>query len=111
MPQPLGPWLGAAVMLLLAGFPALGVGPGAMVINVITFGKVLVLAALIVSVFVAAPHASGLAFTPLAPPGVHGLVLLSAFFAGLVPAMFSYGGWQNVNFAAAEGRDPLRNPP
>jgi APA family basic amino acid/polyamine antiporter len=111
MPQPLVPWLAAAVMLLLAGFHALGVRPGSMVINVITFGKVLVLAALIVSVFVAAPHASGLTFKPLAPPGVHGLLLLSAFFAGLVPAMFSYGGWQNVNFVAEEVREPQRNLP
>lgn len=111
MPQPMVPWLAAAVMLLLAGFHALGVRPGAMVINVITFGKVLVLAALIVSVFVVSPHSSGLTFEPLAPPGLHGLLLLSAFFAGLVPTMFSYGGWQNVNFVAEEVREPQRNLP
>jgi APA family basic amino acid/polyamine antiporter len=111
MPQSMVPWLAAAVMLLLAGFHALGVRPGAMVINVITFGKVLVLAALIVSVFVVSPHSSGLTFEPLTPPGLHGLLLLSAFFAGLVPAMFSYGGWQNVNFVAEEVREPQRNLP
>jgi APA family basic amino acid/polyamine antiporter len=111
MRQALVPWLAAAVMLLLAGFHALGVRPGAMVINVITFSKVLALGALIVGVFVAAPHAAGLTFKPLAPPGIHGLLLLSAFFAGLVPAMFSYGGWQNVNFVAEEVREPQRNLP
>jgi APA family basic amino acid/polyamine antiporter len=33
------------------------------------------------------------------------------FFAGLVPVMFAYGGWQNLNFVAEEVRDPLRNLP
>src|SRR5260370_34405660 len=111
MPQAWVSWLAAAVMLLLAGFHALGVRPGALVVNVITFGKVLVLAALIVGGFVAAPHASGLAFTTLTPPGVHGLLLLSAFFAGLVPAMFSYGGWQNVHFVAGDVREAAKNLP
>src|SRR5260370_13908926 len=72
---------------------------------------VVVWASLVVGVFVASPPASGLAFTTLTPPGVHGLLLLSAFFAGLVPAMFSYGGWQNVNFVAEEVREPQKNLP
>jgi basic amino acid/polyamine antiporter, APA family len=44
--------------------------------------------------------------------GAGGSVLaLWAFGAALVPIMFSYGGWQNVNYVAEEIRDPRRNLP
>jgi basic amino acid/polyamine antiporter, APA family len=107
------PLLAGAVLLALAGFHALGVKPGAVVVNVITFAKTLALAVLILGAFLLAggDHGSGLTFTPLAPPGRHGLPLLSAFLAGLVPAMFAYGGWQNLNFVAEEVRDPVRTLP
>jgi APA family basic amino acid/polyamine antiporter len=42
---------------------------------------------------------------------LRGFNLVSVFFAGLVPVMFAYGGWQNLNFVAEETRDPLRNLP
>jgi APA family basic amino acid/polyamine antiporter len=108
--QPLVPGLAAAILLFLAGFHALGVRPGALVINVITAAKVLVLAALIVGVF-ALSRGTILTGAPLTPPGVHGLPLLSVFFAGLVPAMFCYGGWQTVNYIAEEVQNPQRNLP
>jgi APA family basic amino acid/polyamine antiporter len=41
----------------------------------------------------------------------HGLALLVAFGAGLVPVMFSYGGWQNANYVAEEMRNPVRDLP
>jgi basic amino acid/polyamine antiporter, APA family len=79
-------------------------------INVITFTKTVALAVLIAGSFWAARE-SGLDFEPAVPEGWSGLPLLSAFFAGLVPAMFAYGGWQNVNFVAEEVKEPERNLP
>ncbi|HXO22633.1 MAG TPA: amino acid permease [Thermoanaerobaculia bacterium] len=110
LPRGLIAWLAAAILLALAGFHALGIKPGAVLLNVITFTKTLALAALIVGAFVLT-RKSGLGFTPALPPDLRGLPLLSAFFAGLVPAMFAYGGWQSLNYVAEEVRDPQRNLP
>src|SRR4051812_32368298 len=103
-------WLAAAILLAVAAFHALGIKPGAMLLNVIPFTKTLPLAALIVGAFLLT-RGSGLIFEPLTPPDLGGLPLLSAFFAGLVPAMFAYGGWQNLNYVAEEVKEPQRNLP
>ncbi|MFL6194726.1 MAG: APC family permease [Thermoanaerobaculia bacterium] len=110
LPQGAGRWLAAAILIVLAAFHALGIKPGAVLINVITFSKTLALGALIVGAFLLT-RGSGLDFEPLAPPDLGGLPLLSAFFAGLVPAMFAYGGWQNLNYVSEEVREPERNLP
>ncbi len=102
--------LAVAILVALALFHALGIKPGAMLINVITFGKTIAIAALVVVAFVLTKK-SGISFDPLTSPDLKGFSLLSAFFAGLVPVMFSYGGWQNLNFVAEEVKDPLRNLP
>lgn len=102
--------LAVSIMLALAAFHALGVKPGAVLINVITFGKTLAIAALIVGAF-ALTRQTGISFQPLTPPELQGFGLLSAFFAGLVPVMFAYGGWQNLNFVSEEVSEPLKNLP
>lgn len=102
--------MAVAILLGLAGFHALGIKPGAILINVITFGKTVAIAALIIGAFILTKQ-SGITLEPLTPPGMQGAGLVSAFFAGLVPAMFSYGGWQNLNFVSEEVKDPLRNLP
>src|SRR6476661_6905883 len=103
-------WLAAAILLAVAAFHALGIKPGAVVLNVLTFSKTVALAALIVGAFLLTRH-SGLTFEPLVPTDLGGLPLLSAFFAALVPAMFAYGGWQNLNYVAEEVKEPQRNLP
>jgi APA family basic amino acid/polyamine antiporter len=110
VPPETGQWIAVAVLLVLAGFHALGIKPGAMVLNTITLGKTIVLALLIFGAFLLTRH-SGLTLHPAIPPDLHGLPLLSAFFAGLVPVMFAYGGWQSLNYVAEEVRDPVRNLP
>jgi basic amino acid/polyamine antiporter, APA family len=102
--------MAVSILLGLSAFHALGIKPGAVLINAITLGKTLALAALICGAFFLT-RASGITLHPVAPPGLRGLPLASAFFAGLVPVMFAYGGWQNLNYVAEEVRDPLRNLP
>lgn len=102
--------LAVAILLGVAGFHALGIKPGAVLIDLITFAKTLALALLIVGAF-ALTRGTGITLEPMVPPGLGGLPLVSAFFAGLVPAMFAYGGWQNLNYVSEEVRDPVRNLP
>jgi APA family basic amino acid/polyamine antiporter len=99
-----------ALLLALVALHGSGIKPGAIVINVITIGKTLAIAALVLGGFFIAGR-SGLTFDPMVPPRLHGGGLISALFAGLVPAMFTYGGWQNSNFVVEEMRDPERNLP
>ena len=102
--------LAVGIVLLLVGFHSLGIKPGALLLNVITAGKMLALAALIVLAFLLAGKA-GVSAEPLLPAGPGAARLVSTFFAGLVPALFAYGGWQTVSYVAEELRDPLRDLP
>jgi APA family basic amino acid/polyamine antiporter len=102
--------LAASILLGLAAFHALGIKPGAVLVNVITFGKTLAILGLVVGAFVVT-RASGITLTPLLPAGSGGMAFVSMFFAALVPTMFSYGGWQNLSFVSEEVRDPMRNLP
>jgi APA family basic amino acid/polyamine antiporter len=104
------PAAAVAILLGLAGYHALGIRPGAMLINVVTVGKTLALAALIIGALLLAPE-SQFALHPLAPAHLGGWRLASAFFAALVPVLFAYGGWQNLNYVAEEVRNPLQNLP
>jgi APA family basic amino acid/polyamine antiporter len=99
-----------ALMSGLVVLHSAGIKPGAVLINIITIGKTLAIAALVIGAFAVAGR-SGLTFDPLVPERLHGAGIGSALLAGLVPAMFAYGGWQNANFVVEEMREPERNLP
>ena len=97
--------MGAVVML--TGINYVGVEPGAITQNIFTVLKLVALAALILiglMMSVSLPvEGQG---APVAPSS-----LTLAIGSALVPVLFSYGGWQQTNFIAAEIRDPERNLP
>ncbi len=105
--------LAVAAIVVVGGINAFGIKPGSRVLNVLVVLKVLALALLI-------------GFGLLIPVGLgggeaHGSVLgagdggsqlaLFALGAALLPVMFSFGGWQNVNYVAEEIKNPRRNLP
>jgi len=110
LPQSTAIPIAVALLAALVAFHACGIKPGALLINIITIGKTLAIAVLVLGAFTLAGR-SGISFEPLVPARLHGAGLVSAFLAGLVPAMFAYGGWQNSNFVVEEMRDPERNLP
>ncbi len=100
----------AVGVLIIIGFSALnifGVKPGARTTTMLTVVKV---AALVLMIGL------GLFMHPrTAPPTIATLqttkTMLLGFGAALVPVLFSYGGWQQLNFLAGEVRAPERRVP
>lgn len=105
-------WVGvlaAGIIWLLSAVNVLGIRPGSLVQNIFTTLKILALVTLIaVGVFwFKAPHFD---LGPLFPGGLD-LRMLSVMGLALMPALFSYGGWQNLNFVAGEVKNPARTMP
>lgn len=97
----------------------LGVRQGASIQNATVYAKMATLAAITVLAAVAgggeaaaetAVAAAGRAPAPL-PPAPEGFALVTVLFAGIIPTMFSYGGWQQALWMGGEIRDPERNVP
>ena len=100
--------LAAALIWSLSLINFLGIRPGSVVQNIFTTLKIAALLALIViGLFWRGPSFS---LGPLFPSGFN-LGILSALGLALMPVLFSYGGWQNLNFIGGEVRNPSRNMP
>lgn len=91
-----------------------GVRTGAGVQNVTVIIKLLLLAAIVGgAVFLASAEQAGVTTVSSAAPepGAIGGGVLGAVMAGLIPAFFAYGGWQQVLWMAGEVRDAERKVP
>jgi len=99
--------LAVAAIVVVSVVNYLGVKPGSRLLNLFVVLKVTAIGVLIVAAFVlpaAAPAAVETAARERA-------WLPIAFGSALVPILFAYGGWQNLNYVAEEIRDPQRNLP
>ena len=101
--------LAAGLLWTLSIVNILGLRPGSVVQNVFTMLKLLALFALI-AIGIFWFKAPGLSLGPLFPSGLD-VKVLSALGLALMPALFSYGGWQNLNFVAGEVKNPARTMP
>ncbi len=103
------PFILAPALLLILGVTAanlLGARAGSRIQNVTVVSKVLTLFAVI---GIAAFAPASARPVPGAPaPGSPGAL---GVFAALVPALFSYGGWQHALWISGEVRDPRRTLP
>ena len=100
--------LAAAVLIAAAGANILGVRWGAIIQNTTVVAKIaalLLIAAL--AVFVARDVVPPSATALNAPASSKGMRL----FAGLVPTLFAYGGWQYALWVGGEVKNPRRNVP
>ena len=101
--------LAVAAVVLLSIVNYLGVKPGSRVLNVLVVLKVAALAVLIGAGLFAPAHEGW--WTAARETAVGSSGTLIAFGAALVPILFAYGGWQNVNYVAEEIENPRRNLP
>ncbi len=118
--------LAAAAILVVGAINALGVKPGSRVLNLFVVLKVAALG-LLIGIGLLVPGGEGLTSGAELPAEAMGQGIsgragpgggtpgqafpLWAMGAALIPVMFSFGGWQNVNYVAEEIRNPRRNLP
>ncbi len=91
----------AATIIVLSIINVLGVKPGARTTTILTIIKVVGLAVLIIGGLLV-PH------TGTAPVAVTDTTLLRGFAGALVPVLFTFGGWQQLNFVAGEVNNAQR---
>jgi APA family basic amino acid/polyamine antiporter len=99
--------IATGLIVALAINNVIGVRFGATIQNVTVFSKVLTLVGIIAIALFFEPSAP-IVSQPLARPEGSTASLL---FAGLIPVLFAYGGWQHALWIGGEIKDPKRNIP
>ncbi len=82
---------------------------GGRIQSILTFGKVLGIAAIVIGVFFFAPNATWENFR--APAGSANWAGFSAFGAAMLAALWAFDGWNNMPMVSGEVRNPGRNIP
>jgi len=107
------PAIAVAIVVVLTLLNILGVQIGASAGNVLTLLKLAAIAALVLAaLFLSAAYpdeAPVVRHAPVVPAG--SLATFLAMGGALVPVLFAFGGWQQVNAVAEELRDPARTLP
>jgi APA family basic amino acid/polyamine antiporter len=104
---PLAGGLSAALVAVAFGLAASGVRQGATAVNVGVAVKLAVAAGVVLLGVFGAPERTVAAAAPTPAP----VVGYGGWFAALLPAFFSYGGWQQTLWVGGAVRDPGRNLP
>jgi APA family basic amino acid/polyamine antiporter len=102
-------FLAAGLIAVLSAVNYVGIKPGSIVQNVFNSLKILALLALI-GIGIIWYKAPAVSLGPLFPGGLS-VKMISLMGLALIPALFSYGGWQNLNFVSGEVKDPSRSIP
>jgi APA family basic amino acid/polyamine antiporter len=98
---------GVLIIIAFSALNVLGVKPGARTTTLLTVIKVAAIVLFIGLGLVMEPRQPPTATIDLPATGT----MLLGFGAALVPVLFSYGGWQQLNFLAGEVRSPERRVP
>ncbi len=99
--------IATALIFALSLNNVVGVKFGAAIQNVTVFSKVFTLGAIIALAAFVEPSTPPPAVELAKPDGAP----MSLLFAGLIPVLFAYGGWQHALWIGGEIKDPKRNIP
>ena len=93
----------AGAVVVLTAVNVLGVRSGKWTQNLLTGAKVAGLLAVFAVGLLSTPAGPVAAPTPVPPTS------LSGFYLAMILVLFTYGGWNEMSYVAAEVRDPARN--
>ena len=99
-------WTAIAAILLLSLVNYLGVRHGSLLQTAVTLAKVAAIVVLLAMVFILGPPSASQASAAAAPP-----LTVREFSLGVAAALFSFGGWHMVTYAAGETRQPEKTIP